>query len=171
MSSENNVFGIVSLVISGFALCISGISMIINIKKFRLEKSKLHAEITRYWMTGETAAYPSMENDNSKYVIHVSIENSGYKEELIKRIVFYYEKSQKSFEITRMVKAKSREDFSFDFTRMEIMKLVKIVVIPTEDRQMVINRKELRKWQNVIVQHIDMLQKEWKDGRKIEKSI
>ena len=168
MSSETNIIGIVALVISGFALCISGISLAINIKKFRLEKSKLRAEITKYWMTEETAAYPSMENDNSKYVIDISIDNSGYKEELIKRIVFYHEVSQTSLEITRMVKAKSREEFSFDFTRMEIMRLLKVAIIPTEDRQVVINRKELRKWQNIIVQHIATLQSEWKDGRKIE---
>jgi len=169
MSSNNDTLAIISLILSGIALIISGIRMRIILLKFRLEKSKLHAKITEYWMTNKTNAYPSMEDDNSQYIIHFTIENSGYREELIKEVIFYIERTKRPLEISRMVKAKSSEDFSFEFTRIEMLKLKKIRIIPVEDRSIVIKSNELRKWQDKIVEHIALLKKEWKDGRRIVK--
>ena len=168
MSETQNTLGIASLIISGFALLFSGISLRINYIKYRLDKSKLKVEIEKYWMSDLTSRYPSMEDDKSEYIIHLSIENTGYKEELIKKIIFYLLKEKKENNVTKVINAKSKESFSFSLKREEMIKLRKIEIVPSEDRKLTIRKRELSKWKKNILSHIEQLLKEWKDGRKID---
>ncbi len=115
MLSENCISAI-SIGLSILALSVSLFNLYINFRKYKLDKSKLRAKLTNIWMDSSTEMYPSMENDNSLYFIHFSIENFGYKEEVINEIIFLIGNSNKREELKRVVNPKSQESFSFEFT-------------------------------------------------------
>ncbi|MCG2777618.1 MAG: hypothetical protein L6406_18265 [Desulfobacterales bacterium] len=154
--------------ISILALIASGISLILNLKKYKIDKSILRAEIKRIRATTLTAMYPSMENDNSTYSLGMQITNSGYREELITKIVFTYQKSYSEIEYEEKVSEKSQRLCEFEFKRFEIMQLRKITIIPAEDQSVSIKKREIAKWQREILRHIQELKSEWQDGKRIE---
>ena len=162
MLSENYISAI-SIVISILALSISLFNLFINFKKYKLDKSKLHAKLTNIGMNSSTAMFPSIENDNSLYFIHISIENSGYKEEVIKEIKFLIGNTNKKLELRKSIAPKNQEDFSFDFTRQDILKLKIISIIPLEDKPIIIRNRIVKSFQRIILKHLSELKNSNKD--------
>jgi hypothetical protein len=162
-----NYISYISLGISLIALLFSGIGLSISYNKYKIEKSKLHVRVQEIVMDSLTAMYPSMEDDDSKYKMYLWVENAGYKEERINQIVGHCQNRTKIYEISRVIAAKTGESFELEFSRLDIMSLKKIEIIPLEDKKIVIREREFFKWKKEIVEHIDKLSEKWKDGKMI----
>ena len=112
----NSIFGIISFVISIIALVVSLINFRINYLKYAIDKSNLKIGIKQIIMDGLTAAYPSMENDQSKYKIVFDIKNTGYKQEaLIKINTIYANGDSKFLELNKIIEPKKQEELILEF--------------------------------------------------------
>jgi len=138
--------------------------MLITIKKNKLEKSNIKARILNIEPTALTNVYPSMENDNSPYIIKLQIENIGYKEEMMKAIKCIYSSIDMETEINKMIQPKIREDLDIELQRKYIMMLRKIELSFLNDKSIYITRREIRRWKLHIEDHIQALRLKWKDG-------
>jgi hypothetical protein len=163
----DNKLSPIALVISLIALLVSFLSLYISYRKYKIEKSKLRAQVDKVAMDSLTATYPSMEGDDSEYKIYLRVENAGYKEERIKQIIGHCNNHDKNFELGRIIAGKSVEIIELEFSRVDVMRLKKIEIIPLEDKKIVIRKKEFIKWKKEIAEHVDKLSEKWKDGKMI----
>jgi hypothetical protein len=166
MNIGNAVTTCVPIAMSSVALLISILSFILSYHKFRLEKSNLRAEIKKLRMDELTAAYPSMESDDSKYKIDIQISNVGYRSERLARITSHYHGSHIDIDYKKTIEEKSQEIITLEYRRREIMDLVGLSIIPIQDRPLKIKHKELKKWQIEVSKHIAELGKQWENGKR-----